>query len=480
MSDPSPVIVWFRRDLRVADNPALSHAAATGRPVLPLFILDDSPAPWAMGSAVRWWLDGSLRCLQAKLAKLGAPLVLRRGTSAEIIDDLIAATGAETVLWNRCYEPDAIDRDTKIKAALKAGGVTVESFNASLLHEPWTIETKTGGFYKVYTRFWHACRDKGAPPPPLEAPSSLVPMTHPLASDDLDDWALTPTSPDWAGGLRSRWTPGEDGALKRLQAFLDGPLDIYKASRDFPAIDATSNLSPYLHAGDIGPRQIWAITVAKHDWGDAVEKFLKEVVWREFAYHVFYYLPTLAETPMHDKFVAFPWRDDDAGLRDWQRGQTGYPMVDAGMRELWQTGHMHNRVRMIVGSFLVKHLMLPWQAGEAWFWDTLVDADLAVNAFSWQWVAGCGADAAPYFRVFNPITQGEKFDPDGAYIRKYVPELAKLPNKYLCRPWEAPDDVLREAGVELGKTYPPPIVNHKGARERALEAFKSLPKADAL
>ncbi len=478
MSDPSPVIVWFRRDLRIADNPALMAAAETGRPVVPLYILDDAPGPWTMGGAARWWLDGSLRCLQSKLSALGAPLTLRCGPSAEVLAKVVAETGATAVYWNRCYEPDTIARDTEIKRDLKGQGLNVESFNASLLFEPWTVQTKTGGFYKVYTRFWHACRDKGTPPPPLAAPNALIPVPDSgLISDALDDWALAPTTPDWAGGLRRRWTPGEDGAMARLQWFLDGTIDDYNATRDFPAIDGTSNLSAFLHAGDIGPRQVWAETVARHGWTGGVEKFLKELVWREFAYHVFYHLPHLPERPMYDKFADFPWREDAVGLRAWQRGMTGYPMVDAGMRELWQTGHMHNRVRMIVGSFLVKHLLLPWQAGEEWFWDTLVDADLAVNAFSWQWIGGCGADAAPYFRIFNPITQGTKFDPDGDYVRRYVPELAGLPNKYLCQPWEAPADILREAGVVLGETYPAPIVGHKAARERALAAFKSLPSA---
>ncbi len=479
MPSDTPIIVWFRRDLRVTDNPALAEAAATGRPVIPLYILDDGGGDWADGGAVRWWLDGSLRTLQGNLKKRGADLILRRGTPDAVLDDLITGTGAGAVYWNRCYEPDAIARDTRIKSELSDRGLHVRSFNASLLFEPWTVETKTGGFYKVYTRFWHACRDKGAPEAPVPAPDVLRAVEGAPASDDLDTWGLTPSAPDWAGGMRARWTPGEDGAVARLGWFLQNALDGYGGKRDFPAVDATSNLSPFLHAGDIGPRQIWAETVARAGWTADAEKFLKELVWREFAYHVFYNLPQLPEAPMYDKFAAFPWRDDDAGLKSWQKGMTGYPMVDAGMRELWQTGHMHNRVRMIAGSFLVKHLLLPWQAGEAWFWDTLVDADLAVNAFSWQWVGGCGADAAPYFRIFNPITQGSKFDPDGAYVRHYIPELAKLPNKYLFSPWDAPDDVLADAGVTLGETYPNPIVQHKAARERALAAFKSLPKADA-
>jgi len=476
MTDDAPLIVWFRRDLRLADNPALHTAAETGRPVIALYILDDeTPGPWAMGDAARWWLHGALQTLAENLAKRGATLILRQGRADGVIEDLIRESGACGVYWNRCYEPYAIARDTRIKEALGGRGLDVQSFNGSLLFEPWTIQTKQGGFYKVYTRFWHACRDRGEPPAPLSAPDEIKAADSAIQSDNLADWGLLPSTPDWAGGLRARWQPGEAGAIDRLRGFLDSGLDGYTDGRDFPADPVTSNLSPHLQSGDIGPRQIWHETLRCAGWNEGTEKFLKEVVWREFAYHVFYHLPSLPDAPMYARFAEFPWVDDDEMLQCWQQGRTGYPMVDAGMRELWRTGHMHNRVRMITASFLVKHLLLPWQAGEAWFWDTLVDADLAVNAFSWQWVAGCGADAAPYFRIFNPITQGKKFDPDGDYIRTYVPEVAALPDKYLFAPWEAPDDVLRDAGVVLGETYPKPVVDHKKARERALAAFKSLP-----
>ena len=477
MSDSGPTIVWFRADLRVADNPAVFEASRGDRPVIGLYIFDDeTPGEWGIGGAAKWWLHHSLVALEQSLTKIGGALVLRQGNAADVLAEVVRETNAGKVYWNRCYEPFTIKRDKGIKETLLDQGIEAKSFNGSLLFEPWTIETKAGGFYKVYTRFWLTCRDKGTPAPPLDAPTHLEKFEGDVKSDMLDDWELLPTSPDWAEGLRDRWAPGEAGAMERLDTFLDTGAEDYDNLRNFPAIPATSNISPHLHIGDISPRQIWKITVDRLGWTKETEKFLKEIVWREFAYHVFYYLPEIPEEPMHNRFDAFPWREDTAALLAWQTGQTGYPMVDAGMRELWQTGHMHNRVRMITASFLVKHLLLPWQQGEAWFWDTLVDADLAVNAFSWQWVAGCGADAAPYFRIFNPITQGQKFDPDGTYIRTYVPEIADLPDKYLHTPWAAPDDVLHDAGVKLDETYPRPIIDHKMARERALEAFKSLPK----
>lgn len=475
ISNPDrPVLVWLRQDLRLTDNPALAAAAATGRPVIPVYLLDDGAAgSWRIGGAGRWWLHGSLTSLGQDLENRGARLILRRGAAADVLDALIDETGAGAVYWNRCYEPFAIRRDKAIKERLGGQDLEVKSFNGSLLYEPWEIETKAGGWFKVYTRFWHACRDKGDPAPPAPPPDSLkAPGTWP-ASDALTDWRLLPASPDWSGGFRPLWHPGERGAERRLQAFLDGPVAAYAEDRNLPAVEATSGLSAHLHFGDIGPRQIWAETANKVGVGKA-ETFLKEVVWREFAYHVLYHFPDLPEHPMNSRFDAFPWEDDPALLRAWEKGETGYPLVDAGMRELWHTGTMHNRVRMITASFLVKHLMQPWQAGQAWFWDTLVDADLASNAFNWQWVAGCGADAAPYFRIFNPVLQGERFDPEGRYVRRWVPELSQVPKKYIHQPWEAPGLMLSEAGVTLGKTYPFPIVAHKAARDLALAAFKAL------
>ncbi len=478
MPDTSPVIVWFRQDLRLADNPALQAAIGTGRPIIPVYILDDAtPGNWRLGGAARWWLHHSLAALSKEFEGLGGWIVLRQGEAAKVLGALVDETEAAAVYWNRCYEPFAIARDTALKSALSVKGCEVESFNGSLLFEPWQIETKAGGFYKVYTRYWQAIRALPDPSPPTRAPDKVRFAKAMPSSDTLDSLALLPTNPDWAGGLRDMWEVGEDAAIQRLDDFLSERIDGYKQGRDIPAEPATSNLSPYLHIGNISPRQIWAKTLDRVGWTAASEIFLKEIVWREFAYHVLYHLPSLPDEPMYGKFAAFPWEEDVSALAAWQQGRTGYPMVDAGMRELWQTGQMHNRVRMIAASFLVKHLLQPWQHGEMWFWDTLVDADLAANAFNWQWVAGCGADAAPYFRIFNPITQGTKFDPDGTYVRKYVPEIAGLPDKYLFQPWEAPEDVLEAAGVILDETYPRPIIGHKQGRERALAAFKSLPSS---
>jgi deoxyribodipyrimidine photo-lyase len=473
MTSAAPVIVWFRQDLRLADNPALNAAADSGAPVVALYILDDAGhGAWAPGGASRWWLQGSLLSLAADLRALGIALVLRRGTAQAVLDAVIAETGAGSVLWNRCYEPALRRRDEAIKAALTARAIAVRSFNAGLLFEPWTIATQGGHPFKVYTPFARACRAAAAPPLPVAAPRRLRAADARIASDDLDSWKLTPRRPDWAGGLRATWRPGETGAQQRLARFLADAVDDYKEQRNRPDIEATSRLSAHLHFGEISPRQLWHAAMARD--GAGAQHFVSELLWREFAHHLLFHFPELPERNWRPEFDAFPWQDSADGLDDWQRGRTGYPIVDAGMRELWQTGWMHNRVRMIVASFLVKDLMLPWQLGEAWFWDTLVDADLANNAASWQWVAGCGADAAPYFRVFNPVLQGEKFDPAGAYVRRYVPELARLPAPLIHRPWEADAAELRAAGVMLAGNYPQRIVDHGEARVRALAAFAKL------
>jgi deoxyribodipyrimidine photo-lyase len=475
MTANAPILVWFRRDLRLADNPALARAAAAGAPVVPLFILDEAADGLrAPGGASCWWLHHSLAALDRDLAALGSRLILRSGPAGPAINAVIAETGAGAVYWNRCYDKGSVARDTAIKADLQARGLRAESFNAALLTEPWEIKTKAGGGYKVYTRFWQACREAGDPPPPVAAPATLTAPDAWPDGDDLAAWALTPRSPDWAAGFADHWTPGAAGAMDRLADFLGGAVGRYADQRDFPAVPATSGLSPHLAWGDIGPRQAWHAAMQAAPAGRGRETFLKELVWREFAHHVLFHFPDLAEVPMDAKFEAFPWAPDDRLLTAWQRGQTGYPVVDAGMRELWATGTMHNRVRMVTASFLVKHLLQPWQAGEAWFWDTLLDADPASNPFNWQWVAGCGADAAPYFRIFNPTLQGEKFDKGGDYVRRWVPEIAGLSDKYLHAPWTAPMDVLATAGVALGRDYPAPIVDHKFARDRALGAFKSL------
>lgn len=478
-----PVIVWFRQDLRIADNPALSAAATTGRPVVALYILDDeTPGEWRIGGASRWWLHHSLEALSADLENLGSRLILKRGEAAKVLKSIVAETGAGTVFWNRLYEPYAIARDTELKADLQEAGVTVHSSNASLLFEPWVSKTRTGGPYRVFSPFWRNClRELPEPGHPLCAPENLEAPGSLPGTDELEDWGLLPAKPDWAAGFGDVWVPGAKGASARLTRFLNEAVSDYTDARDQPGVEGTSGLSPHLHYGDISPRTIyWA--ARRH--GDehpamskSIDKFIAELGWREFSYHLLYHYPHIPHANYQDKFDGFPWREDPEGLKAWQHGRTGYPMVDAGMRQLWQTGWMHNRVRMIVASFLAKHLMVHWRHGEEWFWDTLVDADLAANAASWQWVAGSGADAAPYFRIFNPISQGTKFDPDGDYVRKFVPELAQLPDNYLFSPWTAPDDVLKEAGIVLGTDYPLPIVNHASARERALDGYDEIKKA---
>ncbi len=401
--------------------------------------------------------------------------MLRRGHAFEIVKNLTVEAGAGFVFWNRCYEPSAVARDRTLKETLTASGVTVQSFNASLLAEPWEIKTAAGTPFQVFTPFWRALRSRDIAPP-LRTPAISSPPAEPIESDTVADWQLLPTQPDWAGGLRQAWTPGEAGARKRLQMFLTHPLADYKTGRDRPDMDGTSQLSPYLHFGEISPRQIWH-TVSPHHQSASAEKFLSKLGWREFSNQLLYFHPDLPDEPLDEKFAHYPWSGSDAQFGAWCRGCTGIPMVDAGMRQLWTTGWMHNRVRMIVASFLIKHLAIDWRRGERWFWDTLVDADLANNAASWQWVAGCGADAAPFFRIFNPVLQGEKLDPEGNYVRRWVPEIANLPQKFLHKPWQAPVTVLAAAGVTLGQTYPAPIVDLATARDHALAIFRALARS---
>jgi deoxyribodipyrimidine photo-lyase len=476
-----PVIVWFRQDLRLDDNPALSAAAASGRPVVPLYIHDEeTPGAWAPGGAARWWLHHSLAALGASLERLGAILHLERGSAADVLPRLAKRIGAGAVFWNRCYEPHAVARDTKLKASLIKQGLDVESFNASLLFEPWEMKTKGGEPYRVFTPFWNACLARGEVPPPRPAPKSLKTLTGLPDGMRLSKFGLLPSKPNWAEAFPAHWAPGEAGAKRRLGSFLNEILQDYGEARDRPGTEGTSRLSPHLHWGEIGPRQIRAamdergFADARTRAGKAAAKFLSELGWREFSYHLLFHFSDLPNANFRAAFDSFPWRRDTKALKAWQRGATGYPIVDAGMRELWATGWMHNRVRMIVASFLTKHLLIDWRQGALWFWDTLVDADLASNAASWQWVAGCGADAAPYFRIFNPVLQGEKFDPECRYVRRWVPELAKLPDGVLHKPWEASGAALKEAGVALGKTYPKPIVDRKAARARALAAYDKI------
>lgn len=480
MANSAPVIVWFRQDLRLLDNPALHAAASQARPILPVYILDDENAgEWKSGAASRWWLHHSLASLDQSLQ---GRLLLLRGDASELLPELARDIGADTIYWNRCYEPWRIARDTKIKETLVSGSVDVKSFNGSTLFEPPNTNKPDGTPYRVFTPFYRrGCLQNGIPPrQPLSAPDNFEllesSMGQPLQALDL--------MPDirWYDGIASEWSPGEAGAKQRLDDFMANGLDHYDEGRNRPDKRYVSRLSPHLHFGELSPNQAWFAVLdrfAGKDLSPNADTFLSELGWREFSYNLLFNEPSLPTDNLQRKFDNFPWDDDEAALRRWQRGQTGYPIVDAGMRQLWQTGYMHNRVRMIVGSFLVKNLLLHWRHGARWFWDTLVDADLASNSAGWQWIGGCGADAAPYFRIFNPVTQGKKFDPQGLYVRHFIPELSEMPDKFVHNPFDAPDDVLGKAGVRLGDTYPEPVVELKASRERALAAFKSLRPASS-
>ena len=473
-------LLWFRLDLRLTDNPALRATLCRGRPVIPVFIWSpEEEGRWEPGAASRWWLHQSLTRLDASLRERGSRLIVRRGPALPTIRALLEESGATAVYWNRRYEPAVLDRDRHLKTALQEDGRIAESFNSALLFEPWTVRTKHGQPYRVFSAFWRACQAQTEPEPLQPAPQTIESPPRWPATIPLRELGLEP-SLDRAGGLRSRWCPGEAGALAALRRFLDEGLCGYSTGRDHPDRVRTSRLSPHLHFGEIGPRQVWsAVRGGQHGRSEAGRDYLRELGWREFAHHLLFHFPYTPEQPLRQDFAAFPWEADEANLRAWRRGRTGYPIVDAGMRELWQTGWMHNRVRMIAASFLVKDLLIPWQEGAAWFWDTLVDADLANNTLGWQWTAGCGADAAPYFRIFNPVSQGEKFDPSGDYVRRWVPELDRLPNEWVHKPWGAPAGVLADAGVELGKHYPRPSVDHREARARALEALRRIKHLDA-
>lgn len=475
-----PSILWLRLDLRLADNPALEAAIHRGGQVVPVFIWSpDEEAPWTPGGASKWWLHQSLAAVAARLRAVGSRLVIRRGRTLDTLRALAKESGADAIFWNRRYEPAVMARDAKVKEALRGDGLVVESFNAALLHEPWTIKNKSGKPFRVFTPFWKHCLTKPDPAAPLVAPKTIPAPSIWPKSLSLDELELEPKHP-WADGFRAAWRPGEAGATVTLNRFLSRAFDEYSAQRNRPDVVGTSRLSPHLHFGEIGPRQIWhglARMAKKRGLSEAQwrgSQFLTEVGWREFSHHLLFHFPHTPTEPLRADFKKFPWRKNAAGLKAWQRGRTGYPIVDAGMRELWTTGWMHNRVRMIVASFLVKDLLLSWEQGAAWFWDTLVDADLAQNTLGWQWTAGCGADAAPYFRVFNPALQGEKFDPHGDYVRRWCPELANLPDKWIHQPDKAAPRILTAFGVELGRIYPEPIVSHHIAREVALEAFRNL------
>lgn len=479
MPSPRPIIVWFRDDLRLADHPALHAAAKTGAPVICLYVLDEG-IDRPLGGAARWWLAQSLRALDKSLAVIGGSLTLRKGAAAKIIPDLARESAAGAVYWNEIAQRPHQAVEKQLEAALAKLGVETRRFPGDLLVPPAAIRNKDGRGLRVFTPFWRRVLAMGDPPKPLAAPKALRPATS-IASDVLEDYGLEPAQPDWAGGLRDNWTPGEAAAHARLRDFLKTTARTYAGDRDRPDRAGTSRLSPHLRFGEVGPRQVWHAARFAADAEPAlapgVEKFLSELGWREFCRHLLFDSPELATQNLQDGFDAFPWKQNATALAAWQRGRTGYPIVDAGLRELWHTGTMHNRVRMVVASFLVKHLLIDWRCGEHWFWDTLVDADAGSNPANWQWVAGCGADAAPYFRVFNPVLQGEKFDPDGTYVRRWVSELEGLPAKLIHQPWRATPIELASAGVMLGNTYPEPIVDHARGRERALAAYAKMRKS---
>jgi deoxyribodipyrimidine photo-lyase len=470
-------IVLFQADLRLADNKALFFACKNSAPIIPVFIYSpEDEGAWAPGAASRWWLHHSLSSLKSSLAAAGANLVIRRGPFAESVNRILAESGARSVYCNQRFEPAARRLESEVEASLAKLGVDFHRYNSSLLFHPELVRTSDDQPYKVFTPYYNrVTRLKSEQPLPRN--KRLNPASVSLDSLTVSDLDLLPRIA-WDEGLMSVWTPGEAGAQKQLRKFLSEGLALYAAGRDRPDKELVSRMSPYLHFGEISAQTIWqeVVRISETTGGgeSGSEKYLRELVWREFAYHLLYHFPDTAEQPLRQNFEHFPWRRDAGGLKAWQLGMTGYPIVDAGMRELWKTGWMHNRVRMIVASFLVKDLLIDWREGARWFWDTLVDADLANNTLGWQWTAGCGADAAPFFRVFNPVLQGEKFDPDGNYVRKWLPELAKLPATMIHKPWEMPADVLGRYGVTLGRDYPEPIVDHSFARQRALLALAEI------
>jgi deoxyribodipyrimidine photo-lyase len=477
-------LVWFRRDLRLADNPALRQAASAGGKVVAVYVhAPDEEAPWSPGAASRWWLHHSLAALDADLRRRGIPLTLRHGPALAALDGLAREVGASRVVWNRLYDPATVARDTVVKAGLRELGLAVDSFNAALLCEPWAIRTGAGGPYRVFTPFWRACQGTlDAQAVPAAAPARLVGPDPAPASLALPELALLPRQ-HWDSGLQAAWRPGENGAQAQLAGFCDERLDQYDTGRNRPDQPGSSRLSPHLHFGEIGPRQCLLAArnavAARPGAQKSAEAFVRELGWREFAHHLLHHFPQTPELPLDTKFADFPWAADDRRLAAWQQGRTGYPIVDAGMRELWTTGWMHNRVRMIAASLLTKNLRQSWVAGARWFWDTLVDADLAANTLGWQWTAGCGADAAPFYRIFNPVLQAERFDPQRVYLRRWLPELARLPDAWIHRPWQAPEAVLQASGIRLGRDYPEPVVDFPASRAAALAAYATIRGAPA-
>lgn len=473
----SGTIVWFRNDLRLDDNPALDWAVRRGEAIIPVFLYANSEeGAWRIGGASKWWLHHSLTSLGHSLTKLGSNLIIRATEdSPKSLLELVTQTGASAVCWNRRYEPAIVSRDAKIKDELVTCGIAAQSFNGTLLCEPWKGTKADGTPYQVFTPYWKNQVVRGFGTQPLPLPSNLITPKSWPDSLPVDALGLTPKV-SWDTGFKV-WNPGETGAKERLTKLLSFIVATYDDTRNLPAQAGTSMLSPHLHFGEISSNSVVHAIRQRYPQPTlpiGVETYVKEIVWREFAYHLLFHFPSTPTEPLNPRFSKFPWTDNPLHLTAWQTGMTGYPIIDAGMRELWATGWMHNRVRMIVASFLVKHLLIRWQEGAAWFWDTLVDADLASNTMGWQWSGGCGADAAPYFRIFNPMLQGAKFDPKGEYVKRWCPELKDLDAKFIHSPWDAGVTELSTAGITLGKSYPFPIVSHSESRERAIEAYGML------
>lgn len=474
----APTILWFRQDLRLLDHPALAAALAEQRPVVPLYVLDDRKQAWRPGGASRWWLHHSLAALAERLREKGAALVLRRGDPARVVPAVAEECGAASVHATQLPEPGWRAADEATGAALRRAGRAFCLHRGHTLFDAESIRTRSGGIYGMFTPFANSVRAFGDPPPAVPEPERIALPARRPATDRLADWELLPRKPDWSGGLAEAFRPGETAARERGRAFLRGAVKGYETGRNLPGQDLTSMLSPHLRWGEISVASLWH-ALRRHTPTQGEQVFLNELIWRDFGAYLLWHHPTLPDEPLRQEFKSLPWRRSRADLRAWQEGHTGVPIVDAGMRQLWQTGWMHNRVRMVVASFLVKHLLISWREGALWFWDTLVDADLGNNSMNWQWAAGTGIDSQPFFRVFNPVSQGEKFDTDGAYVRRYVPELARVPDKHLHAPWLAPADVLAAAGVVLGRTYPRPVVDLAAGRTRALAVWRETVRGEA-